>query len=280
MHFCTIAPTTTLDRYARRSTHQLCLAQYCYGSDAKSRAYFEWYSGRARTGDTVILDNGAYEAAGWNPERYLSLVRALQPQVVTLPDKVGDWDETCRMIRDFARATLETASENKQALQKCKHMAVVQHHPEASLTEWMWAYDQLGDNFCDWIAFPRILGARRVELIAGLQKLGKWWVGHHHHAFGMNAGSLSELPKLNSLGVDSCDSSAPVWRGLMGYSIFDGTWPDIPFDPHYHHIWGATGRDSTELMQLSQLADRNLAEVLEACQQKWEMPSHIKAETI
>lgn len=153
---------------------------------------------------------------------------------------------------------------------EAEHMVVVQQHPEASLAEWMWEYDQLGNNFCDWIAFPRILGSRRVELIAGLQKLGKWWVGLRHHAFGMNAGSLAELPQLNTLGVYSCDSSAPVWRGLCGFRNGDPSWPDVKFDPHWND-------QSNEAMARKQLGDRNLAEVLEACQQKSEMPSPIKA---
>lgn len=275
MHFCTIAPTSTLERYARRGTHQLCLAQYCYGSSPEERAYFEWYSGRARAGDTVILDNGAYEAASWQPERYLQLVGELQPQVVTLPDKVGDRQETHRLIRDFAVAC--RGKTNFTTMMTRQHMVVVQEHPEASLLEWAHAYTELAGNFCDWIAFPRILGNRRIELIAGLQKLGLWETSRKYHAFGMNAGSLEELPKLNTLGITSCDSSAPVWRGLMGYHINSTSeWPDITFDPHYD-IDADSSRDITERMQLKQLADYNLAEVHAACQRKWEIPSPIRA---
>lgn len=278
MHFCTIAPTTTLDRYARRSTYQLCLAQYCYGADAASRAYFEWYSRRARARDTVILDNGAYEAAGWQPERYLQLIEELRPTVVTLPDKVGDYDETCRLIQDFAGAVRSFSA--RPTLGKCEHMIVVQQHPEASLLEWAHVYATFDIGFCDWIAFPRILGTRRVELIAGLRRSGTWHGNMKHHAFGMNAGSLDELPKLNTLGIDSCDSSAPVWRGLMGYHINSTMeWPDVPFDPHYN-IDVDSSRDITERMQLKQLADHNLEEVLTACQQRSVMLSPIKAETI
>lgn len=286
MHFCVIAPTRELDRYGRRSTTQLCLAQYARGSDPDSRAYFEWYHRRAREGDTVILDNGAYEQAQWNPDAYLQLVHELRPQVVTLPDKVGNWAETVYMIRDFAGACRRNGPD--RGMETAEHMIVVQQHPEASLFEWASVYHHLvTDQLCDWIAFPRILGERRIELIEGLHTTGAgmvWSSDIKHHAFGMNAGSLDELPKLNSLGIYSCDSSAPVWRGLCGYHLNGeqegglALWPDIPFNPHEARLEDMV--DSLEALQRRQLADRNLAEVLNACQSRWDVPSIIKAAPI
>jgi hypothetical protein len=154
------------------------------------------------------------------------------------------------------------------------YMVVVQEDPEASLFEWARAYwDAAYESLASWVAFPRILADRRVELIAGLHKMGWWSDAVEHHAFGMNAGSLAELPQLNTLGIYSCDSSAPVWRGLHGCDIESKTWEDHPFNPH----WTDAGYDPRHVADLRKLAETNLEEVHTACQQKWAMPSVIKA---
>lgn len=272
MYFCPIAPTVELDRYAGRSYHQLCLAQFARGTDAGSRAYFEWYRGRASSGDVVILDNGAYESATFNPDEYLRLARELRPEVLTLPDKVGDYEETRRLIRDFPRPRIDDT---------WQEMVVVQQDPRAALIEWIDAYRETRNYPCEWVALPRVLAARRIELIYTLRKLGLWQLDIQHHAFGMNAGSLAELPALNTLGVYTCDSSAPVWRGLNGYHINSTSeWEDYPFNPDAN-LDAACGNGAEEYAaSVRALADANLTEVLNACQSTWEIPSTFMAAPI
>lgn len=166
------------------------------------------------------------------------------------------------MIEDFIRPAREAVA--------CKHMVVVQQDPQASLFEWANTYRFIASVWGPpWIAFPRILGDRRVELIYGLHILSEVSVNTKHHAFGMNAGSLTELPTLNSLGVYSCDSSAPVWRGLQGRSLHD-SWADIPFDPDFAYVG----------TQYQELADTNLQEVMRACRSTSVIQSPIKAAAI
>lgn len=186
---------------------------------------------------------------------------------------MGDWAETKYLIDHFPLGMFSGPSEK---------MIVLQQDVQASLFEWATVYQYICRMYDpQWIAFPRVLGNRRVELIAGMQAVDLLWnPGCKHHAFGMNAGSLDELPLLNTLGIDSCDSSAPVWRGLLGYHLEETlAWPDITFDPSMD-IDGMPSVDSTTKMQRKQLADRNLAKVMEACHTKLEMASPIKAATI
>jgi hypothetical protein len=253
MHFCVIAPTGQLNRFAARSDHHLVLAHVA----RQDTTYFEWYRARAAAGDTVILDNGAYEGADFDVEEYLRLARELKPKVITVPDKVGDWNETAKLVNAFPPAPMG-----------CALMGVVQQHPEASLFEWAAVYQELA-RFFGWIAFPRILGDRRVEFIAGLHTTDMWYERTTHHAFGMNAGSLDELPKLNAYGIYSIDSSAPVWRGLQGFRIDEELWPDIPFDASAPNV---RGQDFALY-----LANQNLERTFDRCQSKWEVPSIIKA---
>lgn len=262
MYFCPIAPTAELDRYAGRSSHQLCLAQFAQGSAAAERAYFEWYRGRVAKGDVVILDSGGYEGHTPNIEEYIRLALELRPTVVTIPDALGDAEETKRLAGAYRLVKPRKAT--------WEDMRVVQQSADADLLYWMREYQKLSTY--KWIALPRLLGARRVEFIRALQYADEWHEAANHHAFGMNAGAIEELPQLNALGVYSCDSSAPVWRALVaGHRI--GTperWADYPFDPKWHEV-GEVGRANKII------ADYNLTEVFAACQLKLETPSTIVA---
>ena len=170
---------------------------------------------------------------------------------------VGDYLETSRLIGEFP-----ISSESLWA-----EMPVVQQDPEAPLAEWVAAYASFVKHGDGWIAFPRVLGDRRVKLIEMLLRSRVLPADLKVHAFGMNAGSLSELSELRDLGVYSCDSSAPVWRGLsMGVRIGRDHWIDMPFDPS----WKFTG--GPIMARNMQVADLNLEVVLQLCQSKSATP--------
>ena len=78
----------------------------------------------------------------------------------------------------------------------------------------------------------------RAGFLSRLRMVGLFDPTCHHHALGMIDGSLSELAKLNLEGFDSCDSSAPVWRGVHGYrlGLDREEWPDFPFKPEVQKI--------------------------------------------
>lgn len=246
MRFCPIAPTAYLERYAGRSNTHLVLAQLA-GSDPR---YFEYYRGRVQAGDVVILDNGAYEGKLVDTKELMRISEELEPTVLVVPDKIGDYNESQRLMEDFYNLFYADFSAYAPQL-----MLTLQQDAGADIFTWAAQYVEYR-TMAQWIGLPRVLGWARPQLIHGLQILGLWDGTVKHHALGMNAGSLDELKKLAELGVYSCDSSAPVWRGLNGFGLDSTTlWPDFPFDAAFE----AGGPD------VEDLADFNLTKVLHIC---------------
>lgn len=96
---------------------------------------------------------------------------------------------------------------------------------------------------------------QRADFARVLQSHKLWRPELKHHALGMLDGRVSELPELAALGFEGCDSSAPLWRGLLGYGMAD-EWPNYAYDPE-------AGQFAANGMQL---AESNLQLVLSACQ--------------
>ena len=221
MEFCIISPIAHLERYATLSRTHLVLAQYLYNDK-----YFSFYDERRRAGDTLILDNGAYEnTRPCDIGQYLNWIKNLQPHVVVLPD----------ILR---RNWLRTTSASLRFLDACAHGFNRGYSPE-----WMFVpqCENTGDEFYSGV--PKVLLDGRVGHHVTWIGLGRYlnelpYHGTHYnhrvqkamwmqdnyphikvHALGMAAGDTAELKPLAEAGVRSIDSSAPVWRGLSGYSL-------------------------------------------------------------
>lgn len=227
------------------------LAQYCGNT-----RYFEWYKRRRQHGDFVILDNGAYEQYSPNWLHYVKIANEMRPQVLTLPDIVGNAiatrEATIRFLKDYV-----------PMLKYSPQLMYVIQSENDNLLYWVNAYQWAVDQGAKWIALPRVMGSNRLALAAGLQHVGQWDPTINHHAFGMNNGDLEELPRLARLGFASCDSSAPIWRGAFGYPLGGKEpWKDIPFDP-----LAPIDPDYYELI------DHNISEVLKRCHYESATPS-------
>lgn len=83
MRFAPIVPTKYLNTLASLSTLQMCLAQ-----KLGSRKYLNFYRKRRNLGDTVILDNGAFElGTSISPEELLEAFKLLGgTDYVVIPD--------------------------------------------------------------------------------------------------------------------------------------------------------------------------------------------------
>jgi len=221
----------------------MALAQYLCNKD-----YFKFFYEKKQKGDTVILDNGAYEESAIHFSELARWVTELRPSVVVLPDVPGNFEKTIQRSHNYLDSFgLPHGTEGMMVL----------HAKDGALAHFEVAY-----NLCPvkWIGFSRLTKRysgdpgylRRVHFAKWLKEQSVWRSDLTHHALGMLNGEVAELRHLALAGFHSCDSSAPIWRGLHGYTLTDTDWPNFEFDP--------TGIGDPEL-----LAEVNLTQVLEAC---------------
>src|SRR5580765_7196258 len=97
MDFCVICPTAGLERYAVLSKTHLVLAQIT------DPHYRNFYLERKQHGDTLILDNGAYELGkSLSRETFAETVRFYSPQYIVCPDELyQDWERTYASTKNF-----------------------------------------------------------------------------------------------------------------------------------------------------------------------------------
>lgn len=216
-------------------------------------------------GNTVILDNGAYEEEQLGYKDLIAAIQELHPTYYVLPDDPGDFKSSSMMSLDF----LDYIKRNRIRLNS-KPLWVV-HAEDGDLPNFVNSYE-LGATNADGVCFSRLTKQyglkdevpemRRVQFIHYLKALKKWRTGRYYHCLGLLAGSLRELPHLAAEEINSVDSSAPVWRGLMGYMIHQ-PWPDFPFEIRPKQ-WSSASSEKGERGVL--LATSNLKKVQEACQ--------------
>lgn len=212
--------------------------------------YYNFFAKKLKAGETVILDNGAYEGNQIGGALLAKWTNQLRPSVVVLPDKPGDFVQTIHNSINFLNCFF---------LPSHTEAMTVLHAPDGDLKAFEVAYANVQTG---WVGFSRLTkryawgtSTRREFFAHHLQDTKQWRPELVHHALGMLDGEVKELPGLTKAGFHSCDSSAPIWRGLHGYSLTD-KWLKYEFQPNA----------SDEVCNWTQ-AEANLTEVLKACDQ-------------
>jgi hypothetical protein len=214
MRFSIISPVAGLQKFSSLSTTHLLLAH------VDNPLYWSFYRQLTQEPNKqiLILDNSAYEGQ-MNMEVVKSRLEAIRPTVLVLPDYCGQSAElTFNAAKDF--------------LAKERHrwpfdfMYIPQFDGSLKDYKAMRSYlDVMIEGFgIKWIGLPRIMAERgwsRAELCIAVKRMAASWADSepYVHAFGMCNGSLKEFFSLDEAQCDSCDSSAPVWRGWQGYDI-------------------------------------------------------------
>ncbi len=225
MKIAVISPIAGLQDFSTMSRTHLVLAQI------QDKTYREFYLSRRRSGDFIILDNGAYEGATFDAGNYLDLIKTLDPQVVVLPDTpYEDGRKTFLDSLTFMKLALASSYQGE-------FMAV----PQATLNDWhnwwLWTRSFLDIKEVTWIGLSKLLKRTfddfgeyaRAEMAKQITKLRP---GINIHALGMLDGSFVDFDALLTQGiVKSLDTGAPVWRGWNGYTLTScDLWPDIPLN--------------------------------------------------
>jgi hypothetical protein len=224
-----ISPISGLEKWSAMGTLHLVLAQI---DDQK---YIDFYKSRRERGETLILDNGAYEGTMVDDRRLADMTAVYNPQVVVLPD----------LPFQSPRLNLQRANDyyQKHAESHRKYM-FVPHTDMTDLGEWLSEVNLALSAFKQpWIGLSRLLLVKPKLHFVDLTRLRSCLAMLIRHLFGpltyihalgqYGDNPLEEIKWLRRAGIDSIDTSGPIWRGWCGY-VYGDRWPDIPIDFHAH----------------------------------------------
>lgn len=213
--FCIIAPTAYLSLTTKSKTH-LVLAHIV----DKDELYANFYLQRAKLGDQIIMDNGAFElGCSYDPDKLFGLAEKCGAHAIVLPDyPFRPIKETIAAAKIYAPIFKEAGFQTFFVPQSEKGDF---HDVEFG---YRWAADHPDIDIIGMsiLTFPNALPNIHptVARIVGTTKLiehkvfnfNKW-----HHYLGLIDAAI-EIPTLMRMGVvDSLDSSNPVWAGCCGY---------------------------------------------------------------
>lgn len=234
--FCIISPTAYLDVYASQSPRHLALAHLV----DKDPTYAQFYKSRSEEGDYVIMDNSAFELGeSYDPYKLFDLGHKCGADAIVLPDYP---------LKHFS-VTIAAA---KQWIPVFKNEGFktffVPQSETGDLDGWIRGYEwAAGNDDVDIIgmsilgvpnALPHIPAAyARVVMTEALMQRGIFANDKYHHYLGLNAGPALEIPALLEMGaLDSCDSSGPVWAGLLGHEYSVNTDSYLPTSKIKAHV--------------------------------------------
>jgi len=212
--FCIITPTAYCEQFASQSSMHLVLA-HLVDTDEQ---YANFYAGRK---EFKIMDNGAFELGeSYAPDKLIELGRRCKADAIVLPDY------------PFQPASVTINASNALIEQVKKAGFQTMYVPQSEtgdIADWINGYvwgsttqdiDIVGMSILGVPnAIPHIhIGYARVVMTQILIERGLFNFNKYHHYLGLNAGPKLEIPSLISMGaLDSCDSSGPVWAGILGH---------------------------------------------------------------
>lgn len=201
MNFAVIAPTENLPTLCAGRPVQMCLAPFC-----NDYRYFEFYKAESlRPGCTVILDNGAWENKLMHTKEYIELAEELKPQIVVVPDVLNDTAQTEQKCQAFLNCWDRGWAIQLMYVPQARHDSMFQDG--LLLSAYRWGLEKGFTHF----GISRAI-QNRVKFIHQSKKLQLWNPTYYHHALGMQAGNFAEIYLLVQEGINSFDSSRPVWR--------------------------------------------------------------------
>jgi hypothetical protein len=211
MKVATISPVPYLNEFATLSDTHMVLAHIYLLNDT----YRKFYLDRKEKGDTIILDNGAFELGESLPLKKLTpILKELNPQHFILPDKRFDATKTLNLV--------EKAIEKVSKISSANLIGVPQG---SDLTEIMFCYNTMmkmpaisGFGIYEEIGEVSGLG-RRVDFCNYLQLNNPDIKEKYYHMLGMEENLGDTVQLANFDWVSSVDSAKPIVYGIYNMSI-------------------------------------------------------------
>jgi hypothetical protein len=223
-----IAPTSYLNLIPEEADFHLILAHLL-----DDKGYVDFYKEKIQRGDTVILDNSAFEfKRALSAEEIFGFIErsGIEPTYVVAPDyPFEDWNITVDSTKSFI----------EQVKDKPYKVMAVPQSKKGDYQGWIKGYTEMINNpdisvigmsilgipnaFCtltgtDDIAYNRIF-ATKYLLDRDLVNKDKWY-----HYLGLGGGPREILIQRQLGLMDSNDSSSPIWHGHLGIKLDDSIW--------------------------------------------------------
>lgn len=220
--FCIIAPTAYLSDYAVYSETHLVLAHIV---DTNKR-YASFYKDLSSVGHRIIMDNGAFElGASYAPEKLVELGKLCGAHAIVLPDYP---------LEHYTK-TIDAAKQWIEPIRSAGFSTFfVPQSETGDLEGWIRSYEwAAGNPDIDIIgmsilgipnALPHIPAAYARVVMSQILLDRNVAALKYHHYLGLNAGPALEIPALIKMKMlNSCDSSGPVWAGILGHEYSKNT---------------------------------------------------------
>jgi hypothetical protein len=212
--FCIITPTNYCEQFASQSSMHLLLAHLVDTDETYANFY-------ATRNEYKIMDNGAFELGeSYTPEKLIELGCKCNANAIVLPDY--PFQPSSKTV-DAAKLL------GQQVHDAGFHTMFVPQSRTGDLEDWIASYVWAAENPNIDIIGMSILGVpnaiphihiayARVVMTQILIERGLFNFNKYHHYLGLNSGPGLEIPSLIHMGaLDSCDSSGPVWAGILGH---------------------------------------------------------------
>jgi hypothetical protein len=234
MKLAVIAPPNALGVVATmRASFHLVLAQY-----VEDPTYNAFYRSAHRRGDFIMLDNGAGESSMLTMPALLKAASLVWADEITLPDVIGDCDETLRVVSE----ALPMVSLHKRAV--CPH--------GSSWGEWERCAIELMKMGCATICIGRYdrLPDGRFPAFKIIEK-HQWHWNHHIHLFGCFEPPIraTRLELAAAPWLRSMDTGAPIAYAQQGRILDDGPHASLQWNVPFH----------------SRVAEQNIERLTDVC---------------
>lgn len=174
------------------------------------------------TGRTIIVDNGVYEGERLGNLELAAVLEEFQGFTefyYIVPDWPHDFEKNEQLLQDwFTFWNVRNHGRNR-----AKPLKVLHSEP-GGLLNFLKSYRLAKTQNVKGVCFSRLVDSfgkkddqqmTRYDFVRMLQVLGEWEPLWCYHALGFKG--LEDMRQMGALGIDSLDSSAPVWRGLNGF---------------------------------------------------------------